>query len=62
MGPAPSQAKPSENEAEPLTINHPRFANLKVVAPPTEDDEGMVEITIPLPSENEFKRWQKRVA
>lgn len=62
MGAAPAQAKSGDNEAEQLTINHPRFAVLKVVAAPTEEDEGMVEIALPLPSESEFKRWQKRVA
>lgn len=62
MGPAPAKARSAEEEGEPLTINHPRFAGLRVVAAPTEEDEGMVEIDVPLPSESEFKRWQKRVA
>jgi hypothetical protein len=32
-----------------------------VVSPPTEDDEGIIEITVPLPSENEYKKWDKKV-
>lgn len=52
MGPAQSQSKAEPGtETEPVTINHPRFSNLKVVSAPTEDDEGVVEITVPLPSE-----------
>lgn len=52
MGPAQSQSKAEPGtDTEPVTINHPRFSNLKVVSAPTEDDEGEVEITVPLPSE-----------
>lgn len=62
MGPSQSQSKAEPgNEAEPVTINHPRFSNLKVVSAPTEDDEGVVEITVPLPGEAEFKKWDQRV-
>jgi hypothetical protein len=62
MGPAQSQSKPEEGgETEPVTINHPRFSNLRVVNAPTEDDEGVVEITVPLPNESEFKKWDQRV-
>jgi hypothetical protein len=32
-----------------------------VVSAPTEDDEGVIEITVPLPNEAEFKKWDKRV-
>lgn len=52
MGPSQSQNKAPEGaEGEPLTINHPRFSNLRVVSAPTEDDEGVIEIVVPLPSE-----------
>lgn len=62
MGPSQSQsAKAPEGEQEPLTINHPRFSNLRVVSAPTEDDEGVIEITVPLPNESEFKKWDKKV-
>jgi hypothetical protein len=33
-----------------------------VVSAPTEDDEGIIEIIVPLPNEAEFKKWDKRVA
>jgi hypothetical protein len=54
MGPATSQSKAQveSGENEPLTINHPKFHNLKVVSAPTEEDEGVIEIVVPLPSEN----------
>lgn len=32
-----------------------------MVSAPTEDDEGVIEISVPLPSEVEFKKWDKRV-
>jgi hypothetical protein len=32
-----------------------------VVNAPTEEDEGVIEISVPLPSEAEFKKWDKRV-
>jgi hypothetical protein len=45
-----------------LAINHPRFGNLKVVRTPSEDDEGAIEVTVPLPNEAEFKRWEKQLS
>jgi hypothetical protein len=47
---AKQQATGEEEEA--LTINHPRFSNLKVLSVPSEEDEGTIEIGVPLPSEN----------
>lgn len=32
-----------------------------MVSPPSDEDEGAIEIIIPLPNENEFKRWEKKV-
>jgi hypothetical protein len=46
MGPSQSQQKnvqsASNEEEEFAGISHPRFANLKVVTQPTEDDEGII--------------------
>jgi hypothetical protein len=41
MGPSQSQNKHTNqenNETEVLTINHPKFNNLKVISPPTDED------------------------
>ena len=64
MGPSQTQVAKVEQggEQEPLTINHPRFSNLKVVSAPTEDDEGVIEIPVSLPNEAEFKKWDKKIA
>ena len=63
MGPPQSKPKAgSHNEDQPLTINHPKFKNLKVISPPSEEEEGIIEITMPLPNENEFKKWERTVA
>lgn len=32
-----------------------------MVSAPTEEDEGVIEISVPLASEAEFKKWDKRV-
>jgi hypothetical protein len=45
-----------------LAINHLRFGNLKVVRMPSEDDEGAIEVTVPLPNEADIKRWEKQLS
>jgi hypothetical protein len=54
MGPSQSHSKQSNThkEEEHIAIAHPRFKNLKVITPPTGDDEGIIEIVVPLPNEN----------
>ncbi len=47
----PSQNKQQQQpESEALVINHNNFSNVKVVSLPTEDDEGAIEIVVPLPN------------
>lgn len=65
MGQNQQASKPTlgvGSEDQPLTINHPKFKNIKVVSPPSEEEEGIIEITLPLPNENEFKKWPKTVS
>ena len=49
MGPKQSQPHTVTEDAS-LTINHPKFKNSKVVSPPTEDEEGVIEVNLPLPN------------
>lgn len=55
MGPAATKAKDQNNHAingtpEEPVVSHPRFQNLKVVQKATEEDDGLIEISIPLPT------------
>lgn len=51
MGKQPSKTSYAQNpngNEEVLTINHPRFKHIRVVSPPSDDEEGIIEVTIPI--------------
>ena len=52
MGKQPSKVSNAQNhnpsEEALLTINHPRLKHIRVVSPPSDEEEGVIEVTIPI--------------
>lgn len=50
MGPSASKNRePPTSNQEECIFSHPRFKNSKIITPPNEEDDGVLEIGIAMP-------------